>query len=114
MSILHIHSNIPQDETSFAEFSIKVTELLSKTLNRNSSFIQIVYCYSQIALGNQTGPSTLVTLSSPDISREQIKSLTPPLSKMLERLIGSPPPTTYIRFENMDPTKTAWNGRLWQ
>lgn len=112
MSILHITSNIPQDETSFAEFATKVTELISKILDQNSSFIQIIYTESQIIFGDQPGPSTLVNLSSPHLSRETMEKITPPLSKLLERLISSPPPTTYIRFDNIDTRKTVWNGRL--
>ncbi len=112
MAILHINSNIPQDETSFAELSAKVTELLAKTLKKNNSYIQVIYSRSQISFGNQSGASSLVTLSCPGLTSENIESLVTPLSKLLERLIGTPPPTTYIRFETMDTNKTAWNGRL--
>tara|TARA_R100000027_G_scaffold43940_1_gene33036 strand:- start:1162 stop:1518 length:357 start_codon:yes stop_codon:yes gene_type:complete len=111
MAILHINSNIPQDDTSFAEFSEKVTQLLSDELQKNNSFIQVIYTRSQILFGSQSGPSSLVTLSSSGIRQYQIDSLIGPLSKLLERLIGSPPPTTYIRFEDIDRAKTAWNGR---
>lgn len=112
MTVLQINSNIPQDERSFGEFSAKATEMLSKSLKKNSSYIQIIYNRALISFGNQTGASTLVTLSCPDITQEQIEDLVGPLSKLLERLIGATPPTTYIRFEDLERSSTAWNGRM--
>jgi len=111
MVILQINSNIPQDDKSFADFSAKATEVLARTLNKNSSFIQVIYTDAKVAFGNQNIPSSLVTLTSADLLDDDIATLLPILSKLLERLIGSPPPTTYIRFERMNRAQTAWTGR---
>jgi len=111
MVILQINCNIPQDETSFRDFSGKVTEMLSETLDVNSSFVQIIYNYSQSTFGNQEGPSTLVTLSKNDFNRSEVEAVTSPLSKLLERLIGSPPATTFIQFQSLTDSEIVWNGR---
>ena len=112
MVILQINSNVPQDETSFAEFSDKVTETLAKQLDKNSSLIQVIFEYSKIAFGGQAGPSALVTISSTDLNRDGIEKITASLPKLLERSIGTPAPTTVIQFKVLDPSQTAWNGRL--
>jgi|GEM_PF-6990744 len=111
MPILHIHSNIPQDDTSLSEFSGKIVELLSKTLRKNSSYIQVLYTYTKIVFGSQKGPSALVELRAPTISQKQVDNLIPSISKLVERYIGAPAPSTYIIFQEIDRTKWVWNGR---
>ena len=112
MPTLHIHSNIPPEESSFVEFTAKVTEMLSGILNKNASFIQVVYTRSMMEFGNQPGPSALVELTSVDLQQKQINELVEPLSKLLERNLGFLPPTTYIQFHTLGRKHCVWNGRM--
>ncbi len=111
MPTLHIHSNIPPDEDSFTDFTAKATELLSGVLEKNASFIQVVYTRSMIEFGNQPGPSAFVELTSVDLQQRQVEELVEPLSKLLERNLGFLPPTTYIHFHALDRKHCVWNGR---
>ena len=111
MPTLHLHTNIPQDETSFAEFAAKATELLSKALKKNASYTQVVHTPSMVVFGAQPGPSAVVNLYSAGLTQEQIDGLIAPLSRLLERHIGAPPPATYIHFHSTERARSAWNGR---
>jgi phenylpyruvate tautomerase PptA (4-oxalocrotonate tautomerase family) len=111
MPTLHIHSNIPQDDLSLGQFTGKATELLSKTLGKNTSYIQVIYTRSMIIFGNQAGPSALVELRSVGLTHAQADSLVAPLSRLVERYLGAPPPTTYLHFHPLDRSLCAWNGR---
>ena len=111
MPTLHLLSNIPQDEISFSEFSAKVTELFSKILEKNASYTQVVHTPSKVVFGAQSGPSAFVNLYSAGLTQKQIDALIPPLSRLLERFIGAPPPATYIHFHSTERARCAWNGR---
>lgn len=112
MPTLQITCNIDQDKTSFDEMVSKSTELLSKTLNKPTSYIQIIYNFALIEFGKQSGPSARIDLHSAGLTQEEAAQLVEPLSKIISRFVGAPPPRTYINFYPVDRTMCAWNGRM--
>ena len=112
MPTLHLTCNIDQDKTSFDELVSKATELLTKTLNKSNSYIQIIYTVSLIEFGQQSGPSAKVDLYSIDLTQEQAQAIVEPLSKLIARFVGAPPPRTYINFHPLHRSLCAWNGRM--
>jgi len=112
MPTLHIYSNVPPDETSFSDFTSKATELLSKVLEKNTSYIQVIYTRSMVRFGDSSGPSALVELTSIELQQKQIEALVEPLSKLLQRTLSIIPPTTYIHFFDLSRKRCVWNGRM--
>jgi len=112
MPTLHITCNIDQDKTSFDELVAKASELLSKALDKPTSYIQIIYTVSLIEFGQQSGPSAKVDLYSISLTREQAHAIVEPLTRLISRLVGAPPPRTYINFFPLERNMCAWNGRM--
>lgn len=112
MPTLHITCNIDQDKTSFDELVVKATELLVKVLEKPSSYVQIIYTVSLIEFGKQSGPSAKVDLYSIDLTKKQADTIVEPLSKIISRYVGAPPPRTYINFLPLQRSMCAWNGRM--
>lgn len=112
MITLHIYCNVPPEEGSFGEFTAKAGELLADKLNKNASFVQVLYTRSSVRFGNQSGVSALIEITTTELQQQQIDSLLEPLSKLLERSLGLIPPTTHIHFLELERSRCVWNGRV--